>query len=148
MERVSEEVKREKARARGRRWAAKWRKREYEKLKADPERWARHVARINAWRNADPERKRVYVRARRARIRAADGHHTPKDIAVIKKRQRNRCVACAADLQQGYHADHIVPLIRGGTNFPSNIQLLCPTCNQEKHARDPIAFMQMKGFLL
>lgn len=29
-----------------------------------------------------------------------------------------------------------------------NLQLLCPTCNQQKNAHDPIDFMQSRGFLL
>jgi hypothetical protein len=29
-----------------------------------------------------------------------------------------------------------------------NVQLLCPPCNLKKHAKDPIQFMQERGFLL
>jgi 5-methylcytosine-specific restriction protein A len=32
-------------------------------------------------------------------------------------------------------ADHIVPKAAGGTNDPSNIQVLCRGCNSRKHAR-------------
>jgi 5-methylcytosine-specific restriction endonuclease McrA len=36
----------------------------------------------------------------------------------------------------------------GGNNWPSNLQLTCPTCNHHKHGRDPIEFYRSLGFLL
>jgi 5-methylcytosine-specific restriction endonuclease McrA len=51
-------------------------------------------------------------------------------------------------LEGGYHLDHIVSLKRGGDNVDSNMQLLTKRCNQNKSAKDPIAFMQSRGFLL
>lgn len=53
-------------------------------------------------------------------------------------RDRGRCVLCLRDLsgllnvssQENY--DHIVPLMRGGLNDVSNLQLLCQDCNQRK----------------
>lgn len=44
--------------------------------------------------------------------------------------------------------DHIVPLALGGSNTDGNIQLLRATCNQQKHAKHPVVFMQERGFLL
>jgi len=44
--------------------------------------------------------------------------------------------------------DHIVPLAKGGKNIDSNIQLTCPKCNLEKNSKDPIEFMQSRGYLL
>jgi len=41
-----------------------------------------------------------------------------------------------------------MPLALGGANADDNIQLLRSTCNQQKHAKHPVDFMQQKGFLL
>lgn len=62
-------------------------------------------------------------------------------IRRIRKLQGNRCAepTCResfADMQA--HIDHIVPLAKGGSNWPRNLQLLCGSCNDSKGARDPI----------
>jgi 5-methylcytosine-specific restriction endonuclease McrA len=44
--------------------------------------------------------------------------------------------------------DHIIPLARGGKNEYRNMQVTCPTCNRQKHSKDPIEFMQSRGYLL
>ena len=36
-----------------------------------------------------------------------------------------------------YHVDHRMPLSLGGSNYPDNLQLLCPTCNLSKSATHP-----------
>lgn len=35
----------------------------------------------------------------------------------------------------GGEVDHIVPLAKGGTNAPGNLQLLCKSCHGTKDAR-------------
>lgn len=51
------------------------------------------------------------------------------------KLQNGLCNGCACDLVPGFHLDHIVPLVRGGLNVNSNVQLLCPTCNLSKGSK-------------
>jgi 5-methylcytosine-specific restriction endonuclease McrA len=70
-----------------------------------------------------------------ARRRKAVGRHTQGDVEWILRKQGHRCVLCGASLWVMFHVDHIVPICRGGSNWPSNLQCLCPGCNLEKGGR-------------
>ena len=94
------------------------------------------------------EKYRVKVRNRRARKKGNGGKHTAAQIRDLLVRQRYKCPFCSANLRRGFHADHIMPLALGGSNDISNIQLLCPTCNDSKGYSHPIVWAQKKGRLL
>lgn len=119
-------------------------------------------ARFKKWRQRHPDRAGHYVRVwqkrypdkvnarnrnRKALKKRAAGKHTADDIAAIFKAQRGRCGCCRIKLKK-YHVDHIIALSKGGRNDPSNLQLLCASCNSSKRAKDPIDFMQERGMLL
>jgi 5-methylcytosine-specific restriction endonuclease McrA len=87
-------------------------------------------------------------RTRRARFRGSEGFHTATEITGLLQKQKCKCANCKVSLKAGYHADHIMPLARGGSNWISNIQLLCPTCNMRKSAKDPMRWAQENGRLL
>lgn len=124
----------EKEKARG--WAVK---KAYDL--ANPE---QRKARASKWAKNNPESNRMSNHRRRG----ATGAFTKKDIDFLMKSQRGKCVSCFTSLLNGKHIDHITPIARGGTNDPTNLQLLCPDCNRRKGAKDPIDFMQERGFLL
>lgn len=84
----------------------------------------------------------------RARKRAAPGSHTGQQILQLLEKQRGQCANCKKCIRGGYHIDHIVPLVRGGDNDIGNIQLLCPACNGEKWALDPLEWARRNGRLL
>jgi 5-methylcytosine-specific restriction endonuclease McrA len=88
------------------------------------------------------------VRRREARKKAADGHHTGTEIKALFKRQGGKCAYCRVMLKPGYHADHIIPISKGGSNWISNIQLTCSDCNHRKWAKDPITWARQIGRLL
>jgi 5-methylcytosine-specific restriction endonuclease McrA len=108
----------------------------------------RHRETARAWHRKNRHRHPVYKGRRRAR--EASGPGPSVDIVkTLLRRQKKRCVACDAILTKvGYHLDHIIPLATDGAHEDANLQLLCPTCNRKKGARDPVWFMQSMGFLL
>ena len=118
------------------------RKRDYETNKD------KIVSRVAEWNAANPDGQRTRGRNYRAKLYAAEGSHTRQEIQALFKAQSGKCVYCREPLGKSYHADHIVPLSRGGSNWISNIQLTCGPCNNRKRATDPIAFARRLGRLL
>jgi 5-methylcytosine-specific restriction endonuclease McrA len=116
---------------------------------ANTEVWREYQKR---WARENREKMRLYTSVSDAKRRAAklnsSGQFTARDIELLFQMQRGRCAVCRASIKDGFHRDHIDPLSNGGSNDKHNIQLLCPPCNQHKHAKDPIAFMQARGYLL
>lgn len=101
--------------------------------------------RVRKNRATHPERWKAYANNRRAR---EVGHVAAAWIKELHKLQRGRCPVCTEPLPKAHHLDHIMPLYRGGRHEKGNVQLLCGPCNARKHAKDPIRFMQERGFLL
>lgn len=83
-----------------------------------------------------------------AKRRSAPGEITPGWIPRLLELQKWTCIVCQKDLRYGYHIDHIEPIARGGENTDFNVQALCPKCNHEKSDKDPVEFMQSRGFLI
>ena len=106
------------------------------------------VSKVAEWDAANPDGRRVRSRNYRAKLHAAEGSHTRQEILAMHKAQKGKCVYCREPLDTNYHADHIVALSKGGSNWISNIQLTCGPCNNRKRATDPIAFAQRLGRLL
>jgi 5-methylcytosine-specific restriction endonuclease McrA len=105
-------------------------------------------AKIKEWQQLNPERYRELMRIgclnRVARKRNAEGRYTVADIRKLYDAQNGICVACLVSLLNGYHVDHIEPLSKGGSNWPSNLQLLCPPCNMQKAAQSMNEFLERR----
>lgn len=97
------------------------------------------------YRRQNPEKVREYASTRKGRKLSCLPRGT---IPRLFKLQKKRCAVCRCKLGSNYHVDHIVPLMLGGEHVPSNLQILCPTCNVRKWAKDPVQFMQERGFLI
>lgn len=100
---------------------------------------------LKAYRRANPDKVREFSKRRQGRKLARLPHGT---IPSIGAAQRWKCAICRSGIRAAYHVDHIVPLARGGQHVGRNIQLLCPTCNVRKNAKDPIDYMRSLGRLL
>lgn len=123
-----------------------------DRVRAYKRRWAQlHREQGRQWGLDNIELRRSYNRNRKARKKAAEGSHTGLDIREILRQQRNKCAYyqfCGTSVRSKYHVDHIIPLVAGGSNYRSNLQILCPTCNMTKQAKDPMSFSRQLGMLL
>lgn len=100
------------------------------------------------WKALNEDSCRLHSANRRAAISNSGGKLSRGLKGKLFKLQRGKCACCGQPLGDDYHLDHITPLALGGKNTDDNIQLLRKLCNLQKHAKDPIDFMQERGFLL
>jgi len=54
--------------------------------------------------------------------------------AYNRENPAGRCGACRCAMRD-YHVDHVIPISRGGSDNPENLQLLCPPCNLSKGSK-------------
>jgi 5-methylcytosine-specific restriction endonuclease McrA len=141
-------------------WVAKRRanhKKVDAKRRGTPEQLAQHAA-AETIRRVQPHRRdkhrknssnfqkrnKNYVKARKALRRAreanAEGAWSAADFAAILVKQNNICFYCSDDITDRHHADHYIPLARGGSNWPSNIVAACADCNHRKGDKLPEEF--------
>lgn len=108
----------------------------------------RHLARAFDRRKLNKESRRIWSQNRRARKLQSGGKLSTNIKSRLFSLQKGKCACCGKSLGSNYHLDHIIPLVLGGPNEDSNIQLLRAECNLKKNAKHPIDYMQSKGFLL
>jgi 5-methylcytosine-specific restriction endonuclease McrA len=90
-----------------------------------------------AYAKRRPEVYRAAANRRRARLANASGDFTNEQWLTLCEKYGNKCACC--EQEKRLHADHIVPLSKGGSNMIENIQPLCKSCNSRK-ATKTIAF--------
>lgn len=106
--------------------------------------------RVRQWRESNPnkyQQQNAYsqqryagMKRRRANKLDASGSHTPEDIQAQYDNQDSRCYWCSNAVHDTYHADHVTPLSRGGSDNPDNIVIACPSCNGSK--QDKLAYIE------
>lgn len=94
----------------------------------------KHLGKENGnWKGGvskNPNYRRIY------RKRLAEGSHTFGEWELLKKQYGFTCPACGSkEPEIKLTEDHIVPLIKGGSDFIENIQPLCKMCNNKKFTK-------------
>jgi len=124
----------------------KWNRKNYERLiqywktwrKQNPEKVAQYG---RSWRRRNPEKvRKQWLRGdsiRRARKLNASGSFTATDIDIQYQKQGGLCWWCGKELHNKYHIDHVIPLSRGGSNYPENLVCACAHCNLSKGSKLP-----------
>lgn len=98
------------------------------------------------WRLSNPVMVRTSRANRKARVRLAEGGFTSADIKQKTEEQNGLCFWCGTVLQE-YHIDHLVPIAKGGTNYPDNLVISCPTCNVSRGAKPEEEFREYLAFI-
>jgi len=98
----------------------------------DPERWRLYYSEYHR-ANTSRDQALARVHARRARRLGNGGSHTEAEWVDLCARHGNICLACGRPLP--LTRDHVVPLIKGGSDSIDNLQPLCGYCNSSKGTR-------------
>ncbi len=95
------------------------------------------------WREANRAKKTVIQNNRRARLLSAPGTFTLQDVQAILIAQNFHCAYCAET--ENLQIDHVVPISRGGSNWPWNLQWLCAAHNTSKNTKTDAEYRKIAG---
>jgi len=71
----------------------------------------------------------------------ADGMTTQEQLQARWDYYGNRCYICGAPAEA---TDHVIPLNKGGSDWPANLRPICKHCNSKKRDKWPYDFEQAK----
>lgn len=113
---------------------AEYRRKNKDKINAKTRAWyeanrdrARRVAK--EWIRNNRDKALAAKMNRRALESRAHGLATAAQIRARVEFYGGRCAYCGSEYS---HIDHVIPLARGGTNWPSNLRPACESCNKHK----------------
>lgn len=102
----------------------------------------KYQQRARQYRKDNPEITRVRERNNRIRRDGAPGSHTFDETWQMLEDQDGLCAYCETPLFGNYQVDHMIPIVRGGSNDWSNLAITCAPCNGSKHASTAEEFME------
>jgi len=83
---------------------------------------------------------------RRGRLNAAQGDFSKEELSMLLAKFDRSCAYCGDKLEGRLTLDHVVPVLKGGTNFISNLVPCCQTCNSSKNARTMAEWFRGKSY--
>jgi 5-methylcytosine-specific restriction endonuclease McrA len=122
-------------RERKRRNGKAWNEANRDRLAARREERREEIRKIfKEWSKNNPESAKVRGARRRSRKANASGTVTRAQLVARITYYGELCYVCS----KPYEAiDHVIPLAKGGTNFPANLRPICNSCNSRKKDRMP-----------
>ena len=105
----------------------KWKENNYEKYREMHK----------SWRKRNPKKVVAYKLRRRKNKANAEGFATAEQIKNRWELYGNKCYICGEVAEE---TDHVIPLSKGGFNWPSNLRHICKSCNCRKRATWPYKF--------
>ena len=105
-----------------------------------------HRARASRWRAENREKRRAQKQRRRAKKRNAPGTFTASDWKAKIAYYGYKCIYCGVEKHetpQGWlTCEHLIPLSRGGSNWPSNLAPSCTSCNSSKGTKTHFEYLE------
>jgi len=98
------------------------------------------------YQKANPDKRRANHQRRRARKANALGTFTAADWKFRLAYHGYKCIYCGVekyDTPQGWlTCEHLIPLSRGGSNWPSNLAPSCQSCNSSKGTKTHFEYLE------